>query len=145
MKVWKTLTIVVFLALVLVLSSCFLAFRAGRDNARPYPIRVLSRHRPAIIEFVKQIENGDVVERSDGQGYIVPTFLAKENVRYIRDREGTVIFTFGIFLPPDEVEELVYSPKGFKGLPETQLCNEFNKKIVRFEYIEEHWFYWARN
>jgi hypothetical protein len=127
------------MCLATLILTAYVSFQAARIYSIPYPIRLLDQRRELFTSYAQSILAGDAVKRDDGQGFAVPSELAKTGVNYIRESNGGVIFDFES-MPTDPTEQLIFCPSGYHGLPNIQIKGQSN--TLRFQVINDHWFYW---
>ena len=93
--------------------------------------------------YVSQVTRGSIRSRSDGRGYLIPPTLFRDGVTQITEVEGCIVFYFAS-LPPDSIEELVWSPQGYRGVPlrlDAAGRNTFHDLLT----LDDEWFYIQRD
>jgi hypothetical protein len=129
------LTITVFVAMLVGLS-----FRIGQRSATPNEVLLFTDNRSAITDYVDRIITHDIPIREDGKGYYLLNILATAGLKSVQEENGCILFTFNS-MPTDSVHQLVYSPKGFRGLPPLTIRRDKGRHLTHFQHIEGFWFY----
>lgn len=103
----------------------------------PLPIRVFRSHRARFETIVRQIADNDI--EKDENGYLVPTDMYRQDVRYMSSNRGCIFFSFA-FWPDDSIEELVFSPTG-ADIVVKFVGDKEKSRVSEFATLDDKWFY----
>ena len=123
--------------------ACVACYQLGRSRTTAYPIRVFAKRRAIMDNYVNQVVAGSIRTRADGRGYLIPPTLFRDGVTQITAAEDCVVFYFAS-LPPDPIEEVVWSPHGYRGLP-LRLDAAGHNTLHDLLTLDDEWFYVQRN
>lgn len=103
------------------------------------PVGVLQTNRDAITNYAKSILT-ETIQEGETPGYPMPRILRQNGARSVRRSGGCVVIQFE-FMPTDAIPELIYSPKGYDGLPQNYKTPGKEITFFRLQKIDEKWFF----
>jgi hypothetical protein len=83
---------------------------------RPHAVRVFQSERSLLEQFVNKFPVYDAKMNQNEEYRRLAQELASHDITRIQYRGDCVVFLFG-GLPPDDVQKIIYSRKGYRGLP----------------------------
>ncbi|HEX5472007.1 MAG TPA: hypothetical protein VFW73_08975 [Lacipirellulaceae bacterium] len=122
--------------------TSFMFYRLGQSSCQPSPVQVFERQRDVFEHYVRKANSGAIRSRDDGRGYLIPAALFDEGVSQISSADSCLVFYFAS-LPPDSIEEIIWSPDGCRGLP-LHLDSLGRNTIHELVTLDNEWFYMRR-
>jgi hypothetical protein len=109
----------------------------------PGPVRALKRNRATIDAYIERLYAGKVSR--DHRSYAIPQCLIDQDARYVYQKGDCIVISFA-FICVDAVPVLIYSPRGYEGLPEKyrpgwDASRGRPKYVFDFTQIDSNWFY----
>lgn len=115
------------------------AVALGAWFSRPYPVRVFLLHRSALSEYIEEINGQCIDSGSGGSPYSIPAGLRRCGISRVFCVSGRFYFYFES-LPPDSIEELVWSNDGNRGL-QLPSGSSGENLVLELRRLDREWFY----